>query len=74
MNIKFHLITKHKLLKIRHRGCGNHVAYVKDASKPKRDVDNFYFLDGSHPLGTDKIDVYCDKCRLHINKLADLVL
>ena len=74
MNIKFHIIDKYNLIKVLHKQCGNYVAYVKDASKIRRDSSNFYFLNGDQPMENDKIDIYCDKCRVHINKLADLVL
>lgn len=70
----FKLITSKKLTKVYHLGCGGHVGYVADTSKSKRDTENFYFLDGSHPEEHYKIRIPCTKCKQNITKIVDIVL
>ena len=70
----FKLIDSKYLTKVYHRGCGLHVGYVDDTSKTKRDTENFYFLDGSHPKGCDKVCIACPKCGKNINAIGDIVL
>lgn len=70
----FKLIVSKKLIKVYHLGCGGHVGYVADTDKTKRDANNFYFLDGSHPKEVDKISIPCNKCGKIISYICDLVL
>lgn len=70
----FKLITSKKLTPVYHRGCGWHVGYVADISKLKRDSNNFYFLDGSHPGTHDKKCIPCAKCKKNITTTGDIIL
>lgn len=68
----FELIKSRKLTKVYHIKCGGHVGYVADSSKKKSNVDNFYFLDGTHPRGCDTVAVHCQKCGETIKFVGDM--
>lgn len=70
----FKLVDSRYLTKVYHRECGGHVGYVADTNKAKKDTDNFYFLDGSHPKGCENVCVPCAKCGKDIKYMGDVVL
>ena len=70
----FKYVTSRKLNKVYHRGCGGHVGYVSDISKPKNEAKNFYFIDGYHQQKQDKILIPCNKCGKTITNLGNLTL
>lgn len=70
----FRFIKSRDLIKVYHRGCGGVVGYIKDSSKWKRELDNFYFLDGSNPHGPDKVFIPCKKCKRYLKAMGDVVL
>ena len=70
----FKLFDSGGLIKVYHRGCGGHIGYVADTKKSKKDIDNFYLLDGSHPERIDAVCVYCGKCNKNIIRRSEMVL